>query len=155
IAVFIGVGFVFAWGYWRLTTGFRNWLIGREIMSVGDRLRAMISRLAFATGWALSFAVGSVGAVLCFSWPPLLLAIVLCYLVAFLCAWLARIVVGFLLAPGGGRAARFRIVPMTDPAAKFWQHRIIIAVAVLAFSWVTLGLLRTLGVSPAGLKMLS
>ena len=154
-AIFIGVGFACVWGYWRLTTGFRNWLIGREIMNVGDRLRAMMARLAFGTGWALSFAIGSVGAFLCFSWPPLLREIVLGYLVAVLCVWLARIVAGFLLAPGGGRAARFRIVPMSDQAAKFWQRRLIAAVAVLAFSWVTLGLLRTLGVSPAGLKMLS
>ena len=155
IAIFIGVGFLFVWGYWWLTTGFRNWLIGREIESVGDRLRAMMARLAFASGWALSFAVGSVGAFLIFSWPPLLREIVLGYLVAFLCLWLARIVSGFLLAPGGGRAARFRIVPMSDAAAKFWQRRIMIAVGVLAFSWVTLGLLSTLGVSPAGLKLLS
>jgi small-conductance mechanosensitive channel len=154
-AVFIGVGFLCVWGYWQLTTGFRNWLIGREIMNVGDRLRAMMARLAFAIGWAMSFAIGSVGAFLCFSWPPLLREIVLGYLVAVLCVWLARIVCGFLLAPGGGRAARFRIVPMADLAAKFWQRRLILAVAILAFSWVTLGLLRTLGVSPAGLKMLS
>ena len=154
-AIFVGVGFLFVWAYWRLTTGFRNWIIASEITSVGDRLRAMMARLAFATGWALSFAVGSVGAFLCFSWPPLLREIVLGYLVAFLCIWLARIVCGFLLAPGGGRAARFRIVPMSDPAAKFWQRRIIITVAVVAFAWVTLGLLRTLGVSPAGLKLLS
>jgi small-conductance mechanosensitive channel len=155
IAIFIGVGFLFAWGYWWLTTGFRNWLIGREIMSVGDRLRAMMARLAFAIGWALSFTIGSVGAFLCFTWPPLLREIVLGYLVAFLCGWLARIVGGFLLAPGGGRAARFRIIPMSDSAARFWQRRLIIAVSVLAFSWVTLGLFRTLGVSPAGLKLLS
>jgi small-conductance mechanosensitive channel len=155
IAIFVGVGFLCVWGYWRLTTGFRNWITGNEITSVGDRLRAMMARIVFATGWALSFATGSVGAFLCFSWPPLLREIVLGYLVAFLCIWLARIVCGFLLAPGGGRAARFRIIPMSDPAAKFWQRRIIIAVGVLAFSWVTLGLLRTLGVSPAGLKMLS
>jgi moderate conductance mechanosensitive channel len=155
IAIFVGVGFLCVWAYWRLTTGFRNWIIASEITRVGDRLRAMMARLAFATGWALSFAIGSVGAFLCFTWPPLLREIVLGYLVAFLCGWLARIVAGFLLAPGGGRAARFRIVPMSDQAAKFWQRRIIIAVSVLAFSWVTLGLLRTLGVSPAGLKMLS
>ena len=155
IAIFVGVGFLCVWGYWRLTTGFRNWIIGSEITSVGDRLRAMMARLAFATGWVLSFAVGSIGAFLCFTWPLLLREIVLGYLVAFLCVWLARIVCGFLLAPGGGRAARFRIVPMSDPAAKFWQRRIIIAVGVLAFAWVTLGLLRTLGISPAGLKMLS
>lgn len=155
IAIFIGVGFACVWAYWRLTTGFRNWLIGSEITNVGDRLRAMMARLAFAIGWALSFAIGSVGAFLCFSWPLLLREIVLGYLVAFLCAWLARIVAGFLLAPGGGRAARFRIVPMSDDAARFWQRRIIVAVGVLAFAWVTLGLLRTLGVSPAGLKMLS
>ena len=155
IAIFVGVGFACVWGYWRLTTGFRNWIIASEIRSVGDRLRAMMARLAFGTGWALSFAVGSIGAFLCFHWPLLLREIVLGYLVAFLCGWLAKIVGGFLLAPGGGRAARFRIVPMSDPAAKFWQRRLMIAVGVIAFSWVTLGLLRTLGVSPAGLKIIS
>ena len=155
IAIFIVVGFACVWIYWRLTTGFRNWLIGSEIASVGDRLRAMMARLVFATGWALSFAVGSIGAFLCFTWPLLLREIVLGYLMAILCTWLARIVGGFLLAPGGGGATRFRIVPMSDVAAKFWQRRLIIAVGGLAFAWVTLGLLRTLGVSPAGLKILS
>jgi hypothetical protein len=58
IAIFIGVGFAFVWAYWRLTTGFRNWIIGSEITNVGDRLRAMMARLAFGIGWALSFAVG-------------------------------------------------------------------------------------------------
>ncbi len=155
IAIFVGVGFACVWGYWRLTTGFRNWIIASEIHTVGDRLRAMVARLAFGTGWALSFAVGSIGAFLCFHWPLLLREIVLGYLVAFLCGWLAKIVGGFLLAPGGGRAARFRIVPMSDEAAKFWQKRLMIAVGVIAFSWVTLGILRTLGVEPAGLKIIS
>ncbi|HNB27815.1 MAG TPA: hypothetical protein PLR41_12690, partial [Alphaproteobacteria bacterium] len=113
IAIFGGVGVACVWAYWQLTTGFRNWLIGSEIKSVGDRLRAMTARLTFATGWATSFALGSVGVFLCFTWPPLLREIVLGYLIALLCAWLGRIVGGFLLAPGGGRAARFRIVPMS------------------------------------------
>ena len=155
IAIFAGVGVACVWAYWQLTAGFRNWLIGSEIKSVGDRLRAMAARLTFATGWATSFALGSVGAFLCFTWPPLLREIVLGYLIALLCTWLGRIVGGFLLAPGGGRAARFRIVPMSDDAARFWHRRIIVAVGVLAFAWVTLGLLRTLGVSPAGLKILA
>ncbi len=155
IAIFVGVGFACVWGYWHLTTGFRNWIIASEIRTVGDRLRAMMARLAFGTGWALSFAVGSIGAFLCFHWPLLLREIVLGYLVAFLCGWLARIVGGFLLAPCGGRAARFRIVPMSDAAAKFWQKRLLIAAGVIAFSWVTLGILRTLGVDLPGLKILS
>ena len=155
IAIFIAVGFACVGGYWWLATGFRNWIITSEIRSVGERLRAMMARLAFATGWALSFALGSVGAFLVFKWPLLLREIVLGYLVAFLCGWLARIVGGFLLAPGGGRAARFRIIPMSDDAARFWHRRIIIAVSVIAFAWVTLSLLRTLGVLPASLKLLS
>jgi hypothetical protein len=155
IAVFIGVGFACAWAYWYFTTGFRNWIIATEIVTVGDRLRAMVARLAFGTGWALSFAIGSIGAFLCFSWPPLLREIVLGYLVAFLCVWLARIVGRFLLSAGGGPAARFRIVPMSDAAAKFWQRRLVMAVGVLAFAWVTIGLLKTLGVSPAGLLIIS
>ena len=28
IAIFVGVGFLCVWGYWKLTTGFRNWIIG-------------------------------------------------------------------------------------------------------------------------------
>jgi moderate conductance mechanosensitive channel len=155
IAVFIGVGFACVWVYWYFTTGFRNWIIATEFANVGDRLRAMVARLAFGIGWAFAFAFGSIGAFLCFSWPPLLREIVLGYLVAFLCVWLARIVGRFLLSPGGGPAARFRIVPMSDAAAKFWQRRLVTAVAVLAFSWVTIGLLKTLGVSPAGLLIIS
>ena len=99
-----------------------------------------------ATGWALSFALGSVGAFLCFSWPPLLREIVLGYLVAFLCCgWRASSAVSCWRRAAAARRA-FRIMPMSDAAAKFWQRRIIIAVAVIAFAWVTLGLLRTLGV---------
>jgi small-conductance mechanosensitive channel len=155
IAVFVGLGFAFEWIYWRLTAGFRNWIIATEFISVGDRLRAMMARLAYGFGWVTAFAIGSVGAFLCFHWPPLLREIVLGYLVAFLFYRLALVVAGFLLAPGGGRASRFRIVPMSDEAAKFWTRRLTIAVAALAFAWVTLDILRTLGLSPAGLKMMS
>src|SRR5262249_51972646 len=102
IAVFLGVGLACVWAYWRLPTGFRNWISASGITTRGDRPHPMVARLAFGTGWTLSFAVGSVGAFLCFTWPPLLREIVLGYLVAFLFIWLARVVGGFLLAPGGG-----------------------------------------------------
>ncbi len=155
IAVFIGLGFGVEWVYWRLTRGFRKWIIATEFASVGDRLRAMMARLAYGIGWTTAFAIGSVGAFLSLNWPLLLREIVLGYLVAFLLVRLTRVLAGFLLAPGGGNAARFRIVPMSDTAAKYWTRRMVIAVGVLAFAWVTLGLLRTLGVSPAGLKIIS
>ena len=62
IAIFAGVGVACVWAYWQLTAGFRNWLIGSEIKSVGDRLRAMAARLTFATGWATSFTPSSAAA---------------------------------------------------------------------------------------------
>ena len=155
IAAFIGLGFGCERIYWWFMRGARNWIINTEFPSVGDRLRAMMARLAYGIGWTTSFAIGSVGAFLCFNWPPLLREIVLGYLVAFLCLRLARVFAGFLLAPGGGRAARFRIVPMSDPAAKFWTARLIAIVGFLAFSWVTFGLLRTLGVPPVHVRLIA
>ena len=120
--------------------------------TVGERLRAVAIRLAFGLGLIASFAVGSVGAFLVFDWPPLLREIVLGYLIAFLITWLTLVLGRFLLAPGG---ERFRIVPMSTPAAWFWFRRIGFFVGWLAFGWVTVGLLATLGFAPPARQLVA
>jgi small-conductance mechanosensitive channel len=91
-----------------------------------------------------AFAIGSVGAFLALDWPPLLHEIGLGYLLAFLALRLALVAGRFLLAPGG---ERFRILPMATPAARFWHRRVGLLVGWLAFGWVTVSLLATLGMA--------
>src|SRR3546814_9910579 len=91
-----------------------------------------------------AFAIGSVGAFLVFDWPPLLREIVVGYLFAFLALRIVLVLGRFLLAPG---AERFRIVPMETRVARYWYWRIGLLVGWLAFGWVTVGLLHSLGLS--------
>jgi moderate conductance mechanosensitive channel len=141
---FVALGFGVEWLFRRVTRGLQTWIVHVPLDTVGQRLRAVAIRLGFGLGLIASFAVGSVGAFLVFEWPPLLREIVLGYLLAFLATRLALVLGRFLLAPGG---ERFRIVPMSTPAAWFWYRRIGFFVGWLAFGWVTVGLLATLGVA--------
>jgi small-conductance mechanosensitive channel len=145
IVGFVALGFGVEWLFRWLTRGLQNWIVHVPLDTVGQRLRAVAIRLGFGLGLVATFAVGSVGAFLVFDWPPLLREIVLGYLLAFLITRLVLVLGRFLLAPGG---ERFRIVPMSTPAAWFWYRRIALFVGWLAFGWVTVGLLATLGVAP-------
>jgi len=145
IVTFVALGFGVEWLFRRVTRGLQSWIVHVPLDTVGERLRAVAIRLAFGLGLVASFAFGSVGAFLVFDWPPLLREIVLGYLLAFLITRLALVLGRFLLAPGG---ERFRIIPMSTTAAWFWYRRIGFFVGWLAFGWVTVGLLATLGVAP-------
>jgi small-conductance mechanosensitive channel len=145
IVAFVALGFGIEWLFRRVTRGLQAWIVHVPLDTVGERLRAVGIRLSFGLGLIASFAVGSVGAFLVFDWPPLLREIVLGYLMAFLITRLTLVLSRFLLAPGG---ERFRIVPMSTAAAWFWHRRIGLFVGWLAFGWVTVGLLATLGVAP-------
>ena len=144
IAGFIALGFGAEQLYRWLTTGFRNRLIAQPLDTVTQRLRAVAIRLAYGIGLVASFAVGSVGGFLVLDWPPLLREIGLGYLLAFLVLRLFLVAGRFLLAPGG---ERFRILPMSTPAAWFWYRRLGLFSGWLAFGWVTIGLLGTLGMA--------
>ncbi|MEK0082014.1 mechanosensitive ion channel domain-containing protein [Benzoatithermus flavus] len=153
IAAFIALGFGVEWLFWRATTGIRARIGSAPLATVAERLHTVGTRFAFGLGLVTAFALGSVGAFLAFEWPPLLKEIVLGYLLAFLSLRLSLVVGRFLLAPGGRRStddvARFRIVPMTTEAARFWHRWLGAAVGWFAFGYVTIGLLRTLGTDPA------
>lgn len=144
IVGFLALGFLVEWLFRWATRGLQRWIVTVPLETVGERLRAAGIRMCFGLGLVIAFAVGSVGAFLAFTWPPLLREIVLGYLSACLVLRIALVFGRFILAPGG---ERFRLVPMNTAAAWFWYRRISFAVGWLAIGWVTVGLLGTLGLS--------
>jgi small-conductance mechanosensitive channel len=142
IAVFVALGFGAERLYHWIGKGAYNYIISLKLDTVAQRLRAVAIRLAYGLGMVSSFAIGSVGGFLALDWPPLLREIVLGYLLAFLAVQLTLVAARFLLAPG---ADRFRILPMSTEAARFWTLRTAVFIGWLAFGWVTVGLLGTLG----------
>jgi len=144
ILAFVALGFGVEWLFYWAASGIEKWIVTLPLSTIGERLRAVAVRLAYGTGMVAAFAVGSVGAFLVFSWPPLLREIVLGYLFAFLIVRLTLVLGRFLFAPGG---ERFRIVPLSTEAAWFWVRRLALFVGWLAFGWVTVSLLVTLGMA--------
>ncbi len=148
---FVALGFGAEWLFWRVTAAAHQRIGELDLATVGDRLRAVATRLAFGTGLVIAFALGSVIPFLPFHWPPLLREIVLGYLLAFLAVRLALVISRVLLAPGGRYGydvERFRIIPMSTTAARFLYPRLGLLVAWFAFGRVTLILLGALGFSP-------
>ena len=133
--------------YRYLARGAMQRIVAAPVATARDRLRVAGLRLAYGLGMLLAFTLGSVGAFLVFDWPILLKEILLSYLTVVLVVRLTLVLGRLVLAPG---AERFRMVPMATRTAWYW----VIWSAVLA-GWfacvnVTLPLLATLGVSPAG-----
>ncbi|MCC6466750.1 MAG: mechanosensitive ion channel [Alphaproteobacteria bacterium] len=152
LAGFVALGFgvqgLFLW----LTRGALQRIIALPLDSIAERLRAVLIRLAYGLGMVISFAAGSIGAFLAFTWPPLVRDILLGYLFAFLALRLVMVVSRFFLAPGG---ERFRIVPMSTGAAWFWHRRVTFLVGWFAFCYVTLDMLLILGVTPPAARLLA
>jgi len=144
IAVFIGLGFGAERLFYWIARGIEAWIIALPLDTVAQRLLGVAVRLAYGLGMVTAFAIGSVGGFLALDWPPLMREIVLGYLMAFLVLRLTLVAARFFLAPGG---ERFRILPMSTEAAWFWTKRLALFVGWLAFGWVTVGLLATLGMS--------
>ena len=151
IVLFLGLGYGLEWLFWRATWRVRERLESITPDTVGQRLRVVGSRFAFAVGLVLSFAAGSVGAFLALDWPRLLKDIVLGYLLAFLALRLAAAVGRFLLAPGRGArdVSSLRIVPMRRRSAKFWYHRVMLLVGCVAFGLVIVDEFALFGISDA------
>lgn len=153
IAGFVLLGVGTEWLFWRNTKWARSAIVEREVETVGDRLRAMAIRLAYGLSWVTSFALGSFGAFLLLDFPPRLRAVLLGALLVVLAIRVTIIVGRFLLSPG---AEKFRIVPMTTEAARFWHKRLVLFVGTFVFGWVTIALvLRTLGVAPPHLSLIA
>src|SRR5271165_3788711 len=144
VLLFAALGFGVEWLFRKATQKTRQRLIGLPMETVRDRLLLVAARFAFSFVVVVAFALGSVGPFFALDWPPLLRQMLLGYLVAVLVTRIAVVVGQFLFAPDD---ERFRIVPTDNVAARFWCRRLTAFVAWLAFGWVTLSLLSTLGFS--------
>ncbi|MBV9703051.1 MAG: mechanosensitive ion channel family protein [Methylobacteriaceae bacterium] len=158
VGVFIGLGLGVQWIYRRASRPAHRWLVhGAALATAGERVRVVFLRLALGIGLVASFALGSIGAFLTFDWPVLLKQVVLGYLVASLFVQLAKVVSLFLLSPPSKsrpRAEAYRIVPISDAAAAFWNRRLLLAVTWLAFGGITIELLDTFGFTQASRAVL-
>jgi len=152
LAIFVALGFGVEWLFRKATGRIRDRLDGLPLATVNERVRIVAVRLAFAVGLVAAFALGSVGAFLAFDWPPLLREMVFGYLLVFLVIRVAIVVGHFLLAP---YHERFRICPADTAAARFWCRRLTAFVGWFAFGYVEIGLLTTLGLSPAGRQLVA
>ena len=144
IAAFAALGFGAQSLFWRVTRGWRRKVIAAPLDTVGERLSIVFQRLLYGVLNVAAFGLGSVGAFLVFSWPPLLQEIVLAGLLVLLVIMTAHTLGRFALAPGG---PRFRVLPMPQAPADHWffWFRMIAGYAALEFA--ILDLLHTLGVS--------
>jgi len=144
VLFFAALGYGVEWLFRKATQKTRQRLISLPMETVRDRLLLVAARFAFSFVAVAAFALGSVGPFFAFDWPPLLRQMLLGYLVAVLVTRIAVVVGHFLLAPDD---ARFRIVPVDTVAARFWCRRLAAFVGWLAFGWVTVSVLSTLGFS--------
>ena len=103
--------------FWYPTTRLRHRLSHLPLDTVEQRVAAIGWRVFYALGVIGAFSLGSVGAFLALDWPPLLQEVVLTYLIVFLAVRLAMVAGRIILAPG---AERFRLLPMSTPAARYW-----------------------------------
>ncbi|MGO4388672.1 mechanosensitive ion channel family protein [Microvirga sp. 2YAF29] len=125
---------------------------------MAERVRMVGWRMAFGLAHVAVFTIGSVGAFLIFDWPPLLRRIVLAYLVAALLLRFAILCSRILLSPwaeDGHDPKALRVLPLTDYAARFWYRRLVLFVGWFAFGWATVELVRTLGFSPGGVRLVA
>jgi len=136
LAFFVGLGSAVEWLFRKATQGSRGRLDSLPLETVGDRLRVVALRFAFAVGLVAAFALGSIGPFLALDWPPLLRQALFGLLMAFLVTRIAKVVGHFLLAP---HHERFRIIPMDTVGARFWQRRLAWFVGWFAFGWVIVG----------------
>jgi len=147
---FVVLGAGTEWLFKRGTARPQQRIVALPMETVSERMRAMGLRLAFGLSEVAIFGLGSIGAFLAFNWPPLLRQVVLVYLGAAVVLRLALVVGRFLLAPDGGGTQdteRFRVIPVSAHAARFWYRRLALFVGWFAFGWATLDVLSALGFS--------
>lgn len=147
---FVALGVGTEWVFRKVTAHPQQRVVALPMESVSERVRAIGLRLAFGLSEVAIFGLGSIGAFLAFDWPPLLRQVVLTYLVAALILRLALVLGRCLLAPDGGGpqdTERFRVIPLSAAAARFWYRRLALFVGWFAVGRATLDVLSALGFS--------
>jgi len=155
---FLGLGAGAEWIFRRAMASARGRAISRPVAAASQRIQMTGMRLAFGLAHVAIFALGSIGAFLIFEWPPLLRRIVLAYLLAALLLRFALLAGRILLSPhpvGGHDPEAIRIMPMSDERARFWYRRMMLFVGWFAIGWATVELVRTLGFSQEGQRLVA
>lgn len=150
VLAFLGLGAGVEWLFARVTMDLSRRLVASSTENVSGRVRAILSRFALNIAHIAIFSLGSIGAFLAFNWPPLLKQIVIAYLLAVIVLRLVLAGGRLLLAPefiNPQDVEKFRLIPMSDPEARFWYKRVGLFMGWLAFGWVSVDLLGSLGFS--------
>ena len=121
VAAFVALGYGAEALFWCATRRMRRDIETHSVDTVGDRVRLVGERAAFALASVVAYAVGSIGAFLIVHWPGLLRHIVLSYLIVFLAVRMAGVLGRFLLAPHN---ERFRVIPTNTVTARYWHLRL-------------------------------
>jgi small-conductance mechanosensitive channel len=132
----------------------RPWLAHfnhHNIETLEHRLAVLVERLCFGILLLGTFAAGSMGTFMLFSWPASSGSLILGYLWATLLIRLSHTVSRFFIAPG---AERLRLVPVSTRRAWFWHRWLTTLTAIGALGWQTIVVLRGLGLPPEGLELL-
>jgi small-conductance mechanosensitive channel len=122
-----------------------------DVATLEHRLAVLVERLAFGILLLGTFAAGSMGTFLLFSWPASSGSMILGYLWATLVVRLSHTVSRFFLAPG---AERLRLVPLTTRRAWFWYRWVGALTAIGALGWQTIVTLRGMGLPPESQELL-
>ncbi|WP_395455586.1 mechanosensitive ion channel family protein [Azospirillum melinis] len=151
VAAFLALGRGAEWLFCKATRSYWRHVRSMPTASMAERLRLIAFRLAFRLSEVATFAIGSIGAFLAFDWPPLLREVAITYLIAAVGLRLVLLTSRVLLAPQFENlpdVERFRLVPMTTGAARYWYRRLTLFAGLFAFGWATVSTLRTLGLPP-------
>lgn len=155
---FLGLGAGTEWIFGRITAAAQERALSSPVDTVLRRVQAIAKRLAYGLAHVAIFALGSIGAFLVFEWPPLLRRIVLAYLFAALVLRFALLASRILLVPrpvSQSEAEQYRVIPVTDEAARFWHRRLALFVGWFIFGWATVNFIDTLGFAPDGRRLIA
>jgi moderate conductance mechanosensitive channel len=155
VMAFVAAGFAAQWLFRWISAGWRARMASASFATVGEKLIALASQLLWGACYVLSFGLGSIGFFLLFEWPPLIREVVVAYLFAIVVFRLAGALLDVLLAPLRPVRNQFRLVPVSDEAARFWARHLGYAVGWFAFGWVTIRLLGILGFSTGARQLVA
>ena len=116
------------------------------------RVQVVLTRLLMDALGIGAFALGSIGAFLLFTWPPLLRLLVLALVVAFLVLRGVRLLLRFLLAPG---EPALRLMPVAEDLARLWYGWGSAFTAWFVVGFVVNEVLRALGMSVPATEILA
>jgi small-conductance mechanosensitive channel len=138
-AALLVLGYGVQSAYWTATRGWRKQVLAMPLDTVEQRLAVVGLRFGYNLLWLASFAVGSLGALLLFSWPPLLKTLLSAVFMIIIVAKLWSVLVRFLLSP---HHERLRVFPISDAAARHWHRWSAVLLSWFFGGWVALQVLR-------------